>query len=254
MARQRDEDAGVLERGNLYFLYRPKVQEEQVAGLGEVERLFMVLKPDGADRYRLAVIGRKRLPDVEEHERNWGFIDRVANSASELEDALQRETYETRTRGERVRPPARPAGESVYALVRKGRNLHLAYALELPETPGPVQQALKIGREGTFVLSVKNPEQGSPPGAGRPAEEKAEYPPDLQREFGNRRFAPADPRRLDYEGAEFVLIGAAADVQDDLGVTLQPEHETANTADLLKQLRLQVSEHPVEPLLKGEWR
>ncbi len=47
--------------------------------------------------------------------------------------------YETATRGERKRQPARAAGEGVYQLVRSGRETYLAYKLELPRQPGEVQ-------------------------------------------------------------------------------------------------------------------
>jgi hypothetical protein len=48
----------------------------------------------------------------------------VTNSGEKIEQELQRETYETKTRGERLRPAARPASEGVYALVPEGKKLH----------------------------------------------------------------------------------------------------------------------------------
>ena len=46
----------------------------------------------------------------------------VTDSGEKIEQELQRETYETKTRGERLRPAARrPAGEGVYALVPEGQ-------------------------------------------------------------------------------------------------------------------------------------
>src|SRR3546814_11753327 len=127
----------------------------------------MVLKPDGSDRYRMIVIGRKRMPDITEHERNWGFVETVARSAKDIEKALRRETYETKTRGERLRPAARAAGEGVYAIVNKDKDMHLAYALELPERPGAVQKALNIAPEAIFVPSDKNHERDPHKTAGK---------------------------------------------------------------------------------------
>ena len=46
----------------------------------DVQRFYMVLKPEGRNGARLAVLGRKRLPQAEEHERIWGFVDAVAKS------------------------------------------------------------------------------------------------------------------------------------------------------------------------------
>ncbi|WP_437943481.1 hypothetical protein WMF27_41435 [Sorangium sp. So ce281] len=55
-----------LERGDIYFLYRPEVERElgDVEGMDDVQRLFAVLRPDDKDLYRLIVIGQKQLPDI----------------------------------------------------------------------------------------------------------------------------------------------------------------------------------------------
>ncbi len=246
-------DNEVLETGNIYFLYRPRVEEEAPEGLDDVERFYVVLKPDRARSFRLLVLGRKRLPDVEAHERVWGFVDAITGSTDTLEKELGPQEYDTKTRGRRHRPAARPAGEGVYAMVQKGRNMHLAYALELPKRPREVQDALNIEDEGSIVLSVKNPKKGSPRNAGLSDERKAEYPKSLQQEFAGRRFAPSDPRLLDYEGAEFIMIGAREDVSEDLDVSLRPQDESESSADLFRELRLKKERHPVEPLLGGHW-
>jgi hypothetical protein len=64
-------------------------------GLGNVENFYVVLKPKSG-KFRLINVGRKRLPDVEGHERNWGFVDMIAKSGKEIEEELQRDTYETK--------------------------------------------------------------------------------------------------------------------------------------------------------------
>jgi hypothetical protein len=262
MVRSTEQDAGpeILEQGDIYFAYRPKVraeaEEEEVAadGLGDVQSFYVVLKPQGG-RFRLINIGRKRLPDVEGHERNWGFVELIADSGKAIEEALRRETYDTKTRGERVQPAARPAGEGVYALVREGGKLHLAWALELPKEPGPVQKAFRIPREASLAISIANPEKrGGPRTAQLSEEQKAEYPKELQDEFRDRRFATEDPRLLDFEGAQIILIGARTDPENAYDIDLQPEQESASSADIFRQLRFAKSRHPVEPLLEGEWR
>ncbi|UEM20048.1 hypothetical protein JL100_023685 [Skermanella mucosa] len=250
--------AEIIERGNIYFFYRPKVHgegepEESAGGIGDLERFHMVLRPDGVARFRLMTVGRKRLPDVEDHERNWGFVDLVAKRATEITSELGEQHYRTKTRGERVRPAARLAGEGVYVLARTGHSLHLAYALELPEKPGPVQRELNILAEGSFALSVKNPEKGSPAAAGLDEEREADYPDKLQEEFRGRRFATEDTRLLDYAGAEFILVGAGRDVKRDLGIGLDPEDESESSADIFAQLRLAKARQPIEPLLTGKW-
>ena len=257
---EKDDANEVLEQGNIYFLYRPKVraegEEEEVAAesLGDVENFYVVLKPERG-RFRLINVGRKRLPDIEGHERNWGFVDMIAKSGKEIEEELQRDTYETKTRGERVRPAARPAGEGVYAMVREGSRTHLAWALELPETLGPVQKTFNIPPEASLAISIKNPEKGGGPRTAQLSEEQqAHYPKKLQEEFRDRKFATGDPRLLDYEGAQVIFIGARENPEEAYEIDLQPEDESEGSAEIFKELSFAKSRHPVEPLLAGEWR
>ena len=67
-ASGRDQE--IVEKGDLYFAYRPRVEENEAEGREDVQRFFMVLKPQGGP-FRVAVLGRKRLPDADRHERIW---------------------------------------------------------------------------------------------------------------------------------------------------------------------------------------
>ena len=108
----------------------------------------------------------------------------------------------------------RPAGEGVYALILHGNHTHLVYVLELPPLPGEVQKAFNIQPEDRFVIAVKNPEAGSPPGVGLELDRQADFPDQLKSLFKDRRWLPVNPPEfLDHEGAEVVLIGG----RDDLG-------------------------------------
>jgi hypothetical protein len=262
MAQQRQRRASdraeteVLERGNIYFFYRPKVDVQAAKSREDVQRLYVVLRPHRKRKYRLIVIGEKRLPSVtrEGDRKSWGFVEKVAGRAQDVEDELDPQAYRTKTRGERRWPAARPAGEGVYAIVRHGDHTHLAYELELPAEPGEVQRALDIAREGSFIVSVKNPEAPSPPGLGLDVSRRARYPKTLRERFGDRRFIDLDPPDLlDHEGSELLLIGASDDVSGELGLELDAEHETEATAEIFRDLKLEKSLHPVRPLLKGEW-
>ncbi|MBI4497430.1 MAG: hypothetical protein HY689_05980 [Chloroflexi bacterium] len=238
----------ILERGDIYFAYRPRVDKFQVHGFKDIQRLYLILKPRPAGRYRLLIIGHKQLPEVENGARRpyWGFVENVFQTPEELERDL---------RGAGDQPAARAAGEGVYAIASHEGHTHLAYALELPEQLGEVQAALHIEKEGSYLLSIKNPEQRSRAGVGLAPEQRAHFPEELQRRFEGRNFIDADPPRLlDYPGAEVLLIGAAEDVSQELGIELYPEHETAATADVFTELRLDRQQHPVEPLLRGVWR
>jgi hypothetical protein len=248
-------EATVLEEGNIYFMYRPRVNEGDVQSLNDVQRFYLVLNPKGKNRYRLMVMPKKQLPDIKDGgEKFWGFVEKISRKATDVENELDQEVYGTKTRGEQVQPEARPAGEGVYAIARHGDHTHLVYVLELPDGPGKVQQALNIEEEGSYIISVKNPDQPSPKGVGLDEERQANFPKKLQGRFRGRRFADIDPPDfLNYEGAELLFIGSAEDVSEELGVELEAEEESESTAEILNDLRLEKSQHPVEPLLKGEW-
>lgn len=201
----------VLERGNIFFFYRPRAhppgEDAAPKGLEDIERSYIVVHVKGKTLYRLIVLGRKRLSDVRKHDKEWAFVYRVSYIPGEIEDQLRHEEYKTKTRGERVRPAARPAGEGAYALVRHEDHTHIAYVLALPEEPGPVQRALEIEREPSYIISVKNPEAPSPPEAGLPPDEAAKYSKELEEKFHGRRFLPVDPPELlDYPGAQLLLM------------------------------------------------
>jgi hypothetical protein len=249
--------ADVVEEGDIYFLYRPRVAHPDVASLEEVQRLLVVLRPwrEGR-RLRLLVIGRKRLPGIGPHDRFWGLVDEVAARPEALHRALGGRSYQTKTRGERTQPPARPAAEGAYVIARHADHTHLAYRLELPDRPGAPQRELNIEHEASYLISVKNPQAPSPPGAGRPrATPGAELPSALQDRFRSRRFIPLDPPDfLDHPGVEILLIGAAHDAARELGLDLDPYVERSSNDNTLHDLRLDRADRPVEPLFAGQWR
>jgi len=245
----------VLEGGDIYFAYRPKVEAQVARGFEDVAHLYMILSPR-LKRYRLIIIGEKHLPAVSGggDRKSWGFVEKVASRPEEVEDELDPEVYDTKTRCERQLPAARPAGEGIYAIVRHSGHTHLAYALELPAEPGEVQQALNIVKEGSYIIVVKNPEALSPPGVGLDDSCRARFPEALQERFAGRRFIPVDPPDfLDYEGAEILLVGARQNVFAELGLQLNPEHETETTAEIFNDLKMERSLHPLTPLFQGKW-
>ena len=243
----------VLERGDIFFLYRPRVEEEHPSSLADVQRFFIVLRPEGGKKLRLLAVGRKRLPDVGEHERFWGFVDTVTDSAERLAGELRRAAYMTKTRGKRHRPAARPAGEGAYAITLEDAQMHLYYALQLPEKIGEVQKAFNIAPEASFALSIKNPEASSPAGVGLPETEKAQYPDKLQEEFRDRRFAREDVRLLDVDNAEFILIGARTDPERAYDLDLESAKTAHPRAKAIAGLHLPRTGTPIKPLFEGVW-
>ena len=245
-----------LERGDVYFLFRPRIGEEHPEKLEDVQRMYVVLSPQGLQRYRLLVVGRKQLPEPEQsgQEKNWGFVDIVREDAESIENRLDPQVYETKTRGQRHLSAVRPIGEGVYRIVRHDTHTHFAYALELPRSPGEAQAAFNLEEQASYIISVKNPEKGAPLGTGLPDEQRVQFPRRLREKFRGRRFCAADPPDfLNYEGTEFVLISAAENVREELGIELKPEDETLMSADIFSDLKMERSVHPLRSLFKGEW-
>jgi hypothetical protein len=205
----------VLERGDVLFFSRPRVDRERVRDLEDVQRFFLVLAPDGTRRYRRLVIGRKRLPDIEGHERGWALVTDAGEQPEEVGADLGRQEYETRTRGRRVLPEARPAGEGRYAIAWHDDHAHLAYELVDPPEPGEAQRAFGIRRQASYIVAIRNPDPAP----------------------GERRFFPLDdPTILDRERVELVMIGAAEDAEDELGIELDARAERREAEDLLATL------------------
>jgi hypothetical protein len=242
----------ILERGNIYFFYRPAVGEETPKGLVDVQRFHFVLSPERRDLFRMITVGKKRLPEPDDAgQRFWGFVEKVGQSSGEMVEELERGQMRD---GFGTKRSARPAGEGVYALARHGNHTHLLYTLELPVEPDEVQRELHIEKQGSYLLSVKNPAAGSPPSVGLEEERKAEFPEELQERFGSRRFiALESPEFLDYEGAELLVMGSDEGPAENLDVDLKPECESEETANLFQELDIDRERHPVEPLLTGKW-
>ena len=242
-------DPNTLEEGDIFFLYRPLVDIERPHDLSEVQHLYIVLRPRSGGKLRLLVIGKKRLPELGDHHPNWGFIDQIADTGAEIEEGLRETHYTTKTVGERTQGAACPAGEGAYALVRAKGDIHLCYALALPEEPGPVQDALGIANEAALAVSVKNPETGSSR-TGMLESHDPGYSSEELALFAGNRWTPADPRLLDHRGAEFLLIA----VHDDAAAELDAHApKDASRAHSFTQLRLARTRHPTEPLFTGEW-
>ena len=248
--------AEVLERGDLWFLYAPRVRarpdlpfeaDERVRGLFDVQRLHVVLRGSAAGAYRRLLVGRKRMPDVR-RQRFWAEVERVSESAGEVVADLRRAEYDTKTRGRRIQPPARVAGCGAYAIARHGTHAHLAYRLQQPRAPGKVQRALRILPEASYIAAAFNPE--APPKLGRRRAPIAPLPAWARGKFAGRKFAPLDPDLLDIEGLEVVLIGASDDVEAELGLELDAGEQGL---DLARDLALDPAEHPIAPALDGEW-
>jgi hypothetical protein len=258
MAKQeQNSQAETLERGEIYFLYRPAVGEEEVKGLEDVQRFFLLLHPEGSRNHRLIIIGKKKLPEAgRSGERYWGFVEDVMATDKQLQEAFSPESYETKTRGDRMVASMRLAGSGEYQLIRHGNHTHLVYELTLPERRSEVQRDLNIEREASYIISIKNPNASTPRGAGLENDQKAELPQRLQDLFKGRRFINADPPELlDYKGVEILLISTDESL-GELGIDLEAEDRAAekDAAEVFKALHMRQSAEKERPLLRGLWQ
>ena len=212
------------------FFYRPKVGLEEASSLAEVRHFYFFLIPEEASGHipRMALVGKKRMPDIKQHERFFGFIQAVG-PVELLNAHMGAKTYETKTRGTRHLSAARLEGEGTYAIVRRGAGggthpTNLVFELQLPEHPGDVQRDFHIPKQGSYVFSVKNPTNvGTGPG-GRPLglKDKAQYSKEQLEEFGNYSWiGVTDPTLLEVPHCEFLLVGATEDVEKELHASVQ---------------------------------
>lgn len=244
----------VIERGDIYFFYRPKVlqkgkQQHTAQSVEDIQRFYIILHPQNKNQYRLLIMGRKRLPEPKAHEKFWATIDLVTNDHKKLLDALKEHSYQTKTRGERHLPDVRACGEGIYTLVASKRHTYLAYQLELPEAIGEVQAEFHLKDKASYALSVKNQKQ-----VGSQSQRAANFPEKLQKKFRDRRFTAVNPPEfLDYEGAELLFIGASTQPTKELGIKLPTKKENINTAEIFNDLKLWRNEHTVKPLIEGQW-
>jgi hypothetical protein len=206
----------------------------------------MVLQPYHQKRYRLIIIGRKHLPSLFTHEKEWAMVDTVGTDPNKILDELKPKTYTTKTRGKRVQQEARACGEGVYGIIHKDKTTYFIYELELPKKPKEAQHAFQIASKASFVLAIKNQAM-----IGSQSKESAHFPKKLQSKFRTKRFISANlPDFLNYPGAELILIGAHAD-RDEFD--LAPEKESLDSAEIFNELRLWKNEHTVKPLFEGHW-
>jgi hypothetical protein len=254
----REDKSKIVEQGDIFFFYRPKIGTEEVSNIGDIQRFYMVTVPETKDRkYRLFVLGRKQLPEIvggksTSEERNWALNTLTANNPEDIRKELIAAEYETETRGKRRMAAATPAGEGKYSIVKHDNHTELAYVLELPEQPGPIQKEFEINKEASYIASVKNPDIQIP-GFKAFEKRKPQYPESIKKEFGDRRWINVeDPELLNYENTQMLLIGARKkDVQEELGIELNEEKETANTAEIFKELTIRKDQVPLKSLLKG---
>lgn len=239
--------ADSIENGDIYFFYRPKIDINEPSNLDDIQRFYLVLMPDGgSSKARILVVGKKQMPAVSpgsssSEEREWMMVSMV-DEPDKIGQAMRPVQYQTKTRGTQQDAEAIPVGEGRYSLFEKSDSSRLAYALSSPENPGKAQEIFRIQSEASYIISIRNPDievQGFP-------KEKPEYPKTLQKKFADERWLSIDePRLLDYENAQLVMIGAHESLDKSAArITGKP--------DLFGKLGLAKADWPTQSLENGE--
>jgi hypothetical protein len=276
----------VLEKGDIFFFYRPKAKVADDGNRGEVKsiedirRFFMVTatstaantedeqqqqfdettsktpKKEESSRYRLFVIGKKSLPEIRttearRSERYWAKVGGVFANPQELTSELLSDEF-------RKGDAARAVGEGKYAIVKHQDHAELAYVLEMPEEPGEAQRELGIEKEASYIVSIINPKAPVP--AGYPSsEERPNYPESILKEFGeNENFISLarDLRFINFQNAQMILVGAREGrdvIQKEFGIDIREEKETVHSADIFNKLKIEKDKVPTKPLIEGKF-
>jgi hypothetical protein len=253
-----NDEAEILEQGDVYFFYRPKKAAEEVKGIEDVRRFFMITVPEenGSNNksqlYRLFVIGKKSLPEVRKtqaraSERYWARLGGIFKNANELTKELLSDEF-------RKGDAARPVGEGKYAIVKHQNHTELAYVLEMPKEPGEAQQELGIEKEASYVISVINPK--IPKSSNLPTtEEPPKYPQEVLNEFNeteNFVSLSKDTKFIDYQNAQIILIGAREGrdvIKSEIGIDIKEEQ---SSTDIFNKLKLRREQVPIKPLTEGK--
>jgi hypothetical protein len=247
-----NNESEILEQGDIYFFYRPKKAAEEVKGIEDVRRFFMVTAPEESQLYRLFVIGKKSLPEVRKtearaSERYWARVGGIFKDANELTKELSSDEFR---RGD----AARPVGEGKYAIIKHQNHAELAYVLELPNEPGEAQKELGIEKEASYVISVINPK--IPKQSNLPTtEEPPKYPHEVLNEFNDTEnfvSLSRDTKFIDYQNAQIILIGAREGrdiLKKEIGIDIKEEQ---SSADIFNKLKLRKEQVPIRPLTEGK--
>jgi len=258
----------ILEYGDIYFFYRPKVSSQEVKSIDDVRRFFMVTAPekiitntkrnDDKEKkthrqlYRLFVVGKKSLPEIRKSEarsseRFWARVGGVFERPEDLTKELLSDEF-------RKGDAARPVGEGKYAIVEYQNHAELAYILELPKEPGEAQTEFGIEKEASYIVTVINPAKPVPEGYPS-ADQSPQYPDSIQKEFKeDENFIPLtrNLELVNYQNAQIILIGAREGrdvIKRDIGIEIKEE---PNSTDIFSKLKVRKEQIPVRPIIEGK--
>ncbi|SPO20980.1 uncharacterized protein UTRI_00457 [Ustilago trichophora] len=291
---------------NTFMLLVPRASESETAPAKEVsdkqssarEEQDDKRKPPNPTAYRLVSLGKKRMPSPEAALKNgqepggiggrhseaiWAQVADIGADLNKVAEGMGEEHYSTKTRGDRIKPAARPAGRGHYALSIKktdppsSREVRITYHLSHPSSRdfGQVQEELGLHPSSSVLMQMRNPTLAptgpGAPAAGLPEEKRAILTKDeLQENFGgdinkngNRYARPEEPSLLDRQGVELLLIkreqqedeglkGLGDEQSEALAKLAKQDGEKLSDEAVLEELTLSAKDIEVEAL-SGDW-
>src|SRR3954452_17209235 len=146
----------ILKSGSIYFFYRPKLKNKE-----EAQNFFIVLSSQ-TKKYHLLVIGKKKLP-IETKDKYFLFVEAVKKSKTELLESLKEEKHRA-GKGETVSTIAHCLAEGKFIIAKHGNHTHFIYQIIKPSQLKEIQQEFNLQKEADYLINVKNPHLGTPPG------------------------------------------------------------------------------------------
>jgi hypothetical protein len=271
----------VLEQGDIFFFYRPKVSSNEIKSIDDVRRFYMILCPDEDQKilddtnndtntnkkkiYRLFIIGKKSLPEIRKtearsSERFWAQVGGIFYDSKKLGKDLTSEEF-------RKGDEARPVGEGKYAIIEHQNHTELAFILEMPQEIGEAQKELGIQKEATYIITVINPNKPVPEGYRTAEAERPKYPEYIEKYLNNieEKFISLSQNLnlINYQNAQVVLIGAREGkdiIKQEVGLDIETEYEEGegkenfSSSDIFKKLKLRKEQVPVKPIIEGKFQ
>ena len=270
-------DVKILEQGDIFFFFRPKVSATDIKSIDDVRRFYMVLCPeeeqkiiDGTNNdtnpqekkiYRLFIIGKKSLPEIRKtearsSERFWAQVGGIFYDPQNLVEDLTADEYK---KGD----AARPVGEGKYAIIEHQNHAELAFILEMPQEIGEAQKELGIQKEASYIITVINPYKPVSEGYTTAEAERPKYPEDIQKYLNKTdgKFIPLSQNLtlINYQNAQIILIGAREGkdvIKQEIGLDIETEEgkENFSSADIFTKLKIRKEQVPIKPIIEGKFQ
>jgi len=210
----------IVEQGSITFLATPRPGVREPSGPGDLDRLYVVLAPNGRRPLRRLQVARRRLPARARGQRFYAHVDRIAPAPAHLTEDLRAPAGKHGAEALDAGRGLRVLGVGRYAMARHEDHAHLAWALARACGRGALASSVGVVAGQSWLLSVFS--RSLPP----PRRPRAAAP-----------LAPATPERLDVLGVEVALVAGSRRRDASLGLATGTARDRVGDALLGALLR-----------------